>query len=298
MLMALCSYNSVLFASLASYDYDFIQVEPSFFTEDQRTRVPVYNKTDDYYGPVYDRLNEHLLQLLSNYTAGNLDRLSNSDCISEYSRDINSFRSDVLVVLKPGPPMDPDSRGIMQNYTSPDVYDISSYDASWALTDNQFDFYWMCRPSTIDDMCKFHVAEMKSKAANWTLDSGRQVDYCLSMAMEGDCKLQFSPAIAVLVTVLNLFKAIIIFYTALAIKEDPLLTIGDAVASFLETKDHTTQNMCLLSAKEARKGSGYFPAGPKEWKDGTARWKDVTSKARRITTFTMYVFSSHLYQTF
>jgi hypothetical protein len=35
------------------------------------------------------------------------------------------------------------------------------------------------------------------------------------------------------------------FYVAFFIHDEPLMTIGDAVASFLEKEDITTKNMCL-----------------------------------------------------
>jgi hypothetical protein len=115
------------------------------------------------------------------------------------------------------------------------------------------------------------------------------VDYCLSERAEEHCKLQFVPAIAILVTILNLCKAILIFYVAFGTTstEEPLLTMGDAVASFLEEEDHTTKDMCLLTVHEVKASKHHFPLGPREWKAPRYRWKDVTSLRRRITTILM-----------
>jgi hypothetical protein len=113
------------------------------------------------------------------------------------------------------------------------------------------------------------------------------VDYCLSEVAEPHCKLQFVPAIAVLVTVLNLCKAVLIFYVAFGTTEEPLLTMGDAVASFLEHEDPTTKDMCLLTVHEVKASKHHFPLGSREWKALQYRWKDVTSLRRRITTVTM-----------
>jgi|TARA_R110002003_G_scaffold117_23_gene10482 hypothetical protein len=75
------------------------------------------------------------------------------------------------------------------------------------------------------------------------------------------------------------------YFVAFRIRDEPLITMGDAVASFLEQADPTTKNMCLLSIHDVRK-SGY-QAGAREWLDRRLRWKDVASRKRRATTLAM-----------
>lgn len=79
-----------------------------------------------------------------------------------------------------------------------------------------------------------------------------------------------------------LAKAVLMFYIAFYINDEPLITMGDAVASFLAENDPTTKNMCLLSIHEVRKNG--YRAGARAWQDERLRWKDVTSKKRRVTT--------------
>lgn len=57
------------------------------------------------------------------------------------------------------------------------------------------------------------------------------------------------------------------------------MTIGDAVASFLETEDPRTRNHCLLTVKETRLGSNPVPV---LWENPQFRWRDTTSRARTI----------------
>ena len=66
------------------------------------------------------------------------------------------------------------------------------------------------------------------------------------------------------------------------------MTMGDAVASFLDKDDPVTRNMCIISLKDFKKSKGYV-AGPRQWNDTRYRWKDVTSKTRRIVTIFMQV---------
>jgi hypothetical protein len=67
------------------------------------------------------------------------------------------------------------------------------------------------------------------------------------------------------------------------------MTMGDAVASFLEEKDPTTKGMCLLSVHDVKKSKNYVLVGAREWVGERRRWKNVTSLRRRITTILMYV---------
>jgi hypothetical protein len=76
------------------------------------------------------------------------------------------------------------------------------------------------------------------------------------------------------------------FYIAFKIQEEPLMTMGDAVASFLEEEDLTTKGMCLSTLEDFRKRRTY-DVGPRQWNDTTHRWKDVTSKTRRFITVVM-----------
>lgn len=64
-------------------------------------------------------------------------------------------------------------------------------------------------------------------------------------------------------------------------KENPLLTMGDAVASFLDKRDPTTKNLSPLSLHDCKVG---YDAGAKPWHDQRSRWKDTTSKQRRAVT--------------
>jgi hypothetical protein len=55
------------------------------------------------------------------------------------------------------------------------------------------------------------------------------------------------------------------FLTALNAKQYPLVTLGDAIASFLEDPDPNTKNMCLISKKDIEKAFNN-PPPPRKWK--------------------------------
>jgi hypothetical protein len=76
------------------------------------------------------------------------------------------------------------------------------------------------------------------------------------------------------------------FYVTFFIHYEPLMTMGDAVASFLEKEDIITKNMCLSTRADFQNRKGYH-MGPRQWSNEGYRWKDVTSLSRRIITVVM-----------
>jgi hypothetical protein len=104
------------------------------------------------------------------------------------------------------------------------------------------------------------------------------------------CKLKVTLPILILVTLTNLLKAGLMLYTVLRINEDPIMTIGDAVASFVSKADKHTPGMCLVTARDVGANpKSYFPVGPRDWSDQKRRWKDVVSWRRWAMTLAMYV---------
>lgn len=76
---------------------------------------------------------------------------------------------------------------------------------------------------------------------------GNWVDSCLSEKVEEKCGLVFNLDLAILVVVLNFTNTILLVCVFFSSKHRPLLTLGDAIASFLERPDQNTVDMCLRS---------------------------------------------------
>lgn len=142
-------------------------------------------------------------------------------------------------------------------------------------------------------------------------DHGRSapVDYCLSEGIESlgeSCSVQFSAAVMSIVCFLNLLKVLCILYvikketrtrkntqnkTKGGMNEEEriheekrktLVTLGDAIASFLEFKDATTENRCLLDLHAVRH---FDTAGePRSWSPCHDRLLVVASRLRWIMT--------------
>ncbi|PWY89613.1 hypothetical protein BO94DRAFT_623599 [Aspergillus sclerotioniger CBS 115572] len=84
------------------------------------------------------------------------------------------------------------------------------------------------------------------------------VSHCLVKEEEQRCQLFFSPPIAIVVIICNILKVICMALTARVERTDLMLTVGDALASFLTRPDPATLGRCLLSHAD-------MTHGPQAW---------------------------------
>lgn len=68
--------------------------------------------------------------------------------------------------------------------------------------------------------------------------------------------------------------------------EDPLMTLGDAIVSFIEKRDATTEKLPLLSLRGCKKG---YSANAKIWNNVRYQWRHATNKSRLMVTLIMQV---------
>ncbi|KAI9375881.1 hypothetical protein BJX61DRAFT_539336 [Aspergillus egyptiacus] len=92
-----------------------------------------------------------------------------------------------------------------------------------------------------------------------------RIESCLSLPSVEKCQLKFSPPICLIVIFCNTIKVICIFVSARDDRDDPLLTVGDAISSFLTRPDPATEGAALLSLDHAKKGALGWPEGYAEW---------------------------------
>lgn len=82
-------------------------------------------------------------------------------------------------------------------------------------------------------------------------DGRFHVSHCLSKDAKQRCQVLFSLPIALVVLACNSIKVVCMFLAAKSVhRRDVLLTVGDAVASFLTRPDLTTRGRCLLSRSD------------------------------------------------
>ncbi len=230
-LMALSSiplhllYNSVVFSTLSAQEYSVFAASADFVngTALNWTNLTNYTNTGTYPN----------MQHFQNAT--DWQRLDNRDCIKAYGQNFVSAHGDLLVI-------------------SPVVNDTEMIILLLDSRSNELgDVSWMC-----DEYQDCTVNDAIDQAANWTIYANTDalpqsttypVQYCLSQPVEEQCRVQISLVILSIVVACNACKALCMLLTIRGQKSQPLVTLGDAVESFLQEPDLNTERMCLASKR-------------------------------------------------
>lgn len=128
---------------------------------------------------------------------------------------------------------------------------IQSDDQTAVDTTSEIPSYsWICSSLTGVAICDTTPVIAK----NWTVLGSESyvfypVQYCLSQPVEEHCRLQLSLVIMFIVIACNVIKALCMVLILRHQKSPPLVTLGDAIESFLIHRDDTTGGMCLAEKR-------------------------------------------------
>jgi hypothetical protein len=78
------------------------------------------------------------------------------------------------------------------------------------------------------------------------------ISYCLVEPAVQECRLTLSLVIMIVVITANLTKAIIMSLTYFTLDTPTLVTVGDAIASFLARPDQNTTGLCISNSADFR----------------------------------------------
>lgn len=264
-------YNSAVFSTLAAQEYDIFVVTEDFLTgasfnmnETAYSAHPwwpniIYNPDPDFLS------NEDWSQAESDLQRARLDdlkenqsslkRLENEACMKAYGQEFVSAYSDVIVVSS----AINDSNSLLATTLSPIIPNQQGFGTTT--------YAWICisnpesqRPFPVGSDCD--VGKAATQADSWAVFTF-PVKYCLSRPILERCKLQFSLWIMIIIIICNTVKT-----TCMVVmwRQDhkPLVTLGDAIASFLRVPDQTTAKNCLADKGRILGGS---------WTNVKAKWK-------------------------
>jgi hypothetical protein len=206
-----------------------------------------------------------------------LSNLTSQQCLDAYSRPYISQRRNLIVVTT--------------NITAEPL--VSFGRLALPIT-NESQYQWICKstfevarhPTYTAADCTRDIASIDGR--DWQVeryDQG-QVLYCLSEDVEERCRLRWSFLLTIAVIACNFVKICVLTYTWYTISEDPILTMGDAVASFLETPDETTQGYCLMGWKDVhwwKPVKGALTDGvcePRHYNSKPGRWRSSVKTDR------------------
>ena len=239
--------------------------------------------------------------LLSSARNGSLQHLDPRECVDNYAQNFQSTYGNLLLVT------DQVSTNTSYVYlTMQGVFNPTRY---LDLTPPQADPYeWLC-PNDWRADCEVYLPTLRSeiKTGNWTVagtsssGGGWKVDYCLAEKVSQFCKLQYSFPLTIVVITFNLVKSAILCYMWFGMREAPILTIGDAIASFLRRPDPHTKGGCLLLNREVESLFRYSAASiekyplhkPRKYAGKRRHWGSAVSTRRWVFSIALQVFHLH-----
>ena len=237
-------YNSVFFSTIATNEYDFVFAYENFIEGGPQG---LYHKAQ------FPDIEDIQAQ------AKTWDRLEPIACINSYATEFLNTRRNLVAVISPKTSLDgtPLRSGSGNGSVEGVISNTFRFDNQ---KPNTSDFYnWICDTSDgntrygLDALemgpsypCSLKVSKIRAHSDRWR-SNGWDIKYCLSEPVKGKCSLNFTLSIVVIVIICNVGKSLLMFLVAFGIKDNPLITIGDAVDSFLNSNDPTTNEMCLIS---------------------------------------------------
>ncbi|KAI0410837.1 hypothetical protein F5X98DRAFT_384830 [Xylaria grammica] len=283
--------SSLAIPGLVSLDDDYLQDFYGFRVDyDYGYGYPV-KTIDDY--------KDHLSPVVSNISTvskegGAWERLEIAECEAQYGAcgGLKKHRSVVLVIDKPG--------GWIRN-------DI------WQLNETEAEFWDQHIPSTkpnhlfFDSQCAM-VAAATSEDQNGRLEVSclhncagaldsfnLDVTYCLAETLENICQIGLSPIVLLSVALCAFAKTITAVVVTIVLSQPehkPLVTLGDAVASFIEHPDPKTAGFCTVNRKQVRivmrrKYTRLVP-GPRQWKEPQQRWAAAIPTSVWLISYTLF----------
>lgn len=243
------SYNSTVFSSIAANDYYVYSVN-EVFTDPATTNFVGFHYPDcsnDHFGGCNltqisaDRVSK---QLFEQARTGLLERLEPLECLNAYAQIFQTGRGSLLLVS------DSDVDGFSTD-TAMLKWELGEMMATGAVTQCP-PYTWMCGDSNCGNPCQYRLGGFRKDISTWR-PFQKDIKYCLAERIEQHCRLLYSSGLLITVIVLNAFKVFIMLYLAFGILETPLMTIGDAISSFLQRPDPTTKGMGLAAKRDFRR---------------------------------------------
>ena len=288
--MGNCRYNSAVYTSLAANEFLIAFVTNNHFEPGSYSNTtgapPRFRKishnatTGKEYGDIGYQTDSHDMQLFISMLEGyngstpGYEDLTPSQCIRLYSKNLVSDRRNLFLIT---------------NHTSNATYNNTFLDAWWFIDGGMISAAsWTCLWPP-DSKC--NIDELASRVASgipWvTKIKGvpAEVTGCKSEKVAERCKVQFSLGIMIAVICCNLVKACCMVMAVVRSREPTMVTLGDAIDSFLRSPDTTTMGICFADRQFIeREWRDASRAGPRQWdQKRIQRWWTSVSKMRWIT---------------
>lgn len=221
-------FNSAVFVTLYQHSYHVAEIAPSFF---QPTVLDAYDPSEANKAIASSPYSVTDLHQLA--TNGSLVRVDNKQCLQEVLVPMNT-ENQLYLLVTVGDPNKP--------YNTSDLQYKGFIDTMHRISANAGEDYepgaWACsqlnlrRSDGSSELCWLRSSELTSQAGDWAPYDNR-IAYCLNLRAKDQCALEFSIPIMVIICAMNLVKSVLFAFIALLFTESPIVTLGDAIASFI-----------------------------------------------------------------
>ena len=283
-------YNSAVFSSLCTRRYNIFLVSSEFldgapfnasslfFVTPPGSPSSPLSEVQDYNLDEFNA-SDGLQDYRKNKTS--MVRLENKACVEIYTAPIISSNSDLILI---------------SNYSQPnssllwyDLYqdsqliiDSNLYSKSNSETNCSLPIIRHCDPSgVINNPQDWLIGDTEYEFLVDSPYNETRIQYCLSKRVEEHCKLQFSLVVMIVVIICNLMKTICMSTIAWKQDPEPLVTLGDAIASFLDLPDVTTEGNCIAEKTWFKQGRTWG-LHLSRWDPKRLRWFRAASQRRWI----------------
>lgn len=238
-------------------------------TKTVRSATPVFEiDGHEYYIPFELELGQSLQFIQEAVQNNEYEKLTPDDCIKAYAKGLVYGRANVVMALNPPEdchefknlPMFYEASGPVY-YKPPmnsSIYASLRYETTLNANRGNNDWFsWICSLTLYEadrlrlPKCSDGAWKNQMSPAIWTLGTAR-VKYCLSRKPKNPCQLNVALNLIYVTVCFNALKFVIIVILATSnlANREPLVTIRDAVASFIDSQEPATKGMCLLSSAE------------------------------------------------
>ena len=247
-------WNSVIFSTIQDNVFVVVGASTSILQDSQfncsatfTNLTPTGGFPETYYDDVVCNIYEYARAALDTETKSPLTRLEAKDCVKQYNTKFQSKWSNVVVV-----------------FDEADVDSPCVFEPLPSNTAQIFAFQPNEQPDGLNRQFWFDPKECAGQTQPLLFNteggySGWYIKYpikeCLAMESSQSCRLEFSLPTLLIVILCNAIKLLAIINTVKLVKEEHFMTLGDAIASFLEVPDRSTVGQCLSTKRSFQKSN-------------------------------------------
>ncbi|OCL09335.1 hypothetical protein AOQ84DRAFT_431347 [Glonium stellatum] len=299
-------FNSAVFPNLQANQYSVLPATEDFLNGaawNASGLIDVATNTSESIVKAAEQFRTNLMKH-SNYK-----NMSTADCFHAYSNQYISEIGDALLIQEAVIWRSPDTwrpqwANHSGNYTwvrhSTSFPRPLNYDDELPFTSSPSVYPsngWRCPSRSLTNCTASSAVEVPSPDV-WA-PYGSPVKYCLVEEVPERCELQLSFNIVTSVIICNIIKATCMWLTLWRHRKPGLVTLGDAIASFLDDPDPETEGRCLHSKElfqaewqwERHHNREEITIDPEAFAPQRQRWGKASSKRRWFATYMLYIIA-------